>query len=175
MQEKQEQSEKKPASGPEPQENQDFRHLVRIMNTDLKGEKQIGTALRGIKGINFMFANMLCALAAVDKTKKAGNLSEEEVKKIEKVMEDTSGSRIPVWMLNRRKDYESGKDKHILTGDLDFTQDNDIKRMKMIKCYKGMRHARGLTVRGQKTKANFRRNKGKVAGVKRKSGKSGRI
>ena len=48
-------------------------------------------------------------------------------------------------------------------GDLDFTVDNDLKRMKMIKCYRGMRHAFGLPVRGQRTKSNFRKNKGKAS------------
>jgi len=78
-------------------------------------------------------------------------------------------------MLNRRKDYEDGTDKHIILGDLKFTKDNDIKRMKKIKSNKGYRHAWGLPVRGQRTKSNFRKNKGKVTGVKKKSGKSGRV
>jgi small subunit ribosomal protein S13 len=78
-------------------------------------------------------------------------------------------------MLNRRKDYETGEDIHLLSSDLAFTQDNDIKMMKKMKSYKGMRHARGLTVRGQKTRANFRRNKGKVAGVQKKKAKTGKV
>ena len=57
----------------------------------------------------------------------------------------------------------------MLSGDLDYTKDMDIKRMKMIKVYKGMRYAFGLPVRGQRTKSNFRKNKGKVQGVKRRA------
>jgi small subunit ribosomal protein S13 len=73
----------------------------------------------------------------------------------------------PRWMLNRRNDYETGDDRHLLTGDIGFVRDNDIKRLKMIKSRRGMRHMFGLPVRGQRTKSNFRKNKGKVLGVKR--------
>jgi len=78
-------------------------------------------------------------------------------------------------MLNRRKDYETGEDKHLLSSDLAFTKDNDIKMLKKIKSYKGMRHAFGLPVRGQRTRSNFRRNKGKVTGVQKKKIKSGKV
>ncbi len=77
-------------------------------------------------------------------------------------------------MLNRRKDVETGEDKHIVTTDINFVNDNDIKVMKMIRCYKGIRHSMGLPVRGQKTRSNFRKNKGKVMGVKR-SKKTGKV
>ena len=50
---------------------------------------------------------------------------------------------------------------------LKMAKENDVKRMKTIRCYKGVRHAFNLPVRGQRTKSNFRRNKGKVMGVKR--------
>ena len=51
----------------------------------------------------------------------------------------------------------------------------NVRRMRKIKSYKGVRHSSGLHVRGQRTKSNFRKSKGKVMGVKRKSGaKSGR-
>ena len=72
-------------------------------------------------------------------------------------------------MLNRRNDPEDGSDKHLLSSDLKFTVENDIKMMKKIKCYKGVRHSLGQPVRGQRTKSNFRRNKGKVMGVVRKA------
>ena len=59
------------------------------------------------------------------------------------------------------------------TSDLRFIQDNDIKMMKKIKSYKGIRHMFRLPVRGQCTRSNFRKNKGKGMGVKRK-GKKGK-
>lgn len=154
---------------------QEFRHILRVSNTDLDGNKKIAFALKKIKGVGFQFANMVCTLAGVAKNKKTGELSDEEVKKLDTVIQDPVKAGASEWMLNRRKSYEDNSDKHILMGDLDFTVDNDLKRMKMIKCYRGMRHAFGLPVRGQRTKSNFRKNKGKVTGVKRKAGaKSGR-
>ena len=81
---------------------------------------------------------------------------------------------VPLWLLNRRKDPETNEDKHIITDDMRFIQENDVKILKKIKSYKGVRHMHGLPTRGQRTKSNFRRNKGNVIGVKRKKGKSGR-
>ena len=52
---------------------------------------------------------------------------------------------------------------------VDFFEENDVKMMKKIKSYKGIRHSLGQPVRGQRTKSNFRRNKGKVMGVQKKS------
>ena len=151
----------------------EFKHLVRIANTDLKGEKQLATALRGIKGVGFQFANAVCFLAKVEKTKKVGDLTDAEIEKITGIINNPKD--MPVWMLNRRKDYEDGTDKHLILGDLTFTKDNDVKRLKKIKANVGLRHHWGLPVRGQRTKSNFRKNKGKVTGVKKKKGKSGRV
>lgn len=146
---------------------EEFKHLVRIANTDLKGDKQILLGLTKIRGLGFMFANSVCIIAGVEKAFKIGNLSDEQIKRLDEVIKNPLKYNIPKWMLNRRKDYETNEDKHIITGDIKFIQDNDIKRLKKIKCYRGMRHAFGLPVRGQRTKSNFRRNKGKVTGVKK--------
>ena len=157
------------------EEKKDFKHLVRIANTDLDGNKIIGYALRNIKGIGFQFASMVCSLAGINKVKKVGNLSDDEIKKLDEIITDPGKAGAPIWMFNRRKDYEDNSDKHLLSVDLTFTKDNDLKRLKKIKCYRGMRHAFGLPVRGQRTKSNFRKSKGKVTGVKRKTGiKSGK-
>ena len=157
----------------EPKE--EFRHLVRIANTDLHGEKPLAYALRNIKGVNFQFANAVCILAKIDKMKQTGDLSDEEIERIDNVIKSPLESGIPSWLVNRRRDYEDDQDKHLVTTDLIFTKDNDVKRMRKIKSYKGVRHSLGLPVRGQRTKSNFRKSKGKVMGVKRKAGaKSGR-
>lgn len=158
------------------EQNPEFRHLVRVANTDLDGNKAILQALRKIKGISFMFANALCHAAGVDARQKAGYVKEDHIKKLEAVLENPSKFSIPSWFFNRRKDYDSGADKHVLGGDLKFNTENDIKQMKKIRCYRGMRHAYGLPVRGQRTKSNFRKNKGNVLGVKkRSSSKAGRV
>ncbi|NQV08765.1 30S ribosomal protein S13 [Candidatus Woesearchaeota archaeon] len=155
-------------------EQKDFKYIVRVVNTDLDGNKPIEIAMRKIKGVNFMFANIICYFAGVDNNKKTGYLLDGEIKKLDDVLKNPLKYNIPSWMLNRRKDYEEGTDKHILTSDIKFVQENDLKRLKKIKSYRGMRHAYGLPTRGQRTKSNFRKNKGKVTGVKRKKGKSGK-
>jgi len=158
------------------EEKKDFKHLVRIANTDIDGNKSLYNGLTKIKGVGFMFANAVVTVANIKKKQKVGYLTEEEIKKIDSVIKNPLKANIPFWAFNRKKDFETGKDTHIVGADLDFIKDNDIKRMKMIKSYRGMRHAYGLPVRGQKTKSNFRKNKGRVTGVKRKKGgKSGRV
>ena len=145
-------------------EDKNFKYLVRIINTDLDGSKQIASALRKVKGISYSVANAICVLSGIDKQRKTGYLSDEEVKRLENNLRN-SVSVLPSWMLNRRKDVEEGVDKHIFTTDLDYAIENDIKLMKKIRSYKGIRHGMGAPVRGQRTRSNFRRNKGKVLGV----------
>ena len=157
-------------------EGKDFRHLVRILNTDLKGQKQILYALPYIKGIGLMLANAICRKANVDIHKRAGYLTDAEVKAIEEVITNPTRAGIPKWMFDRRKDYDTGADLHIISATLEFTQEMDIKRMKKTKSYKGLRHQWGQPVRGQRTKSNFRKNKGKVSlGVVKKKIKSGKV
>ena len=159
------------------EENKDFKHIVRIANADLNGAKPIANSLRQIKGVGFMFSNLICHLAKIDRRKRTGDLSEEEVKRITDLINDPLKMGAPRWMLNRRRDAESGIDKHVVMSDLIFIQDNDIKMMKKIRSYRGVRHILGQPVRGQKTKSNFRKNKGKVhLGVKKREGvKAGRV
>lgn len=144
----------------------DQRHIVRIANTDLKGTKHILFALADIKGVGVMFANAVCAISGTDKQRKVGTLTDEEVRRLDEIIKNPLKFGLPEWMLDRRKDPETGKDLHLVTNDLVFAQENDVKMMKKIKSYKGMRHMAGLPVRGQKVRSNFRKNKGNVMGVK---------
>ncbi|HYD03831.1 MAG TPA: 30S ribosomal protein S13 [Alphaproteobacteria bacterium] len=141
----------------------DFRHIVRVVNTDLKGEKKVRMALQKIKGLSHMFSNFVCHSAKVDPLKITGKLNQDEVSRLEDVIRNPAKYNCPSWMMNRRKDSETGNDIHIITTDLDLTIDNDIKKMKKIRSYKGVRHMLGQPVRGQRTKSNFRKNKGKVS------------
>ncbi len=177
--------EQKPQASPKPiaakvskpdQKPQDsFRHIVRIAQVDLSGDKPIKIALKKIKGVGFNLASAVCNLAGIKQGKKTGELTDAEIKKLDAILTKPQENGIPAWMFNRRKDYETGEDKHLLIGVLDFVRDNTIKRLRKIKCYKGTRHSKGLPARGQRTKANFRRSKGKVVGVAKKKGvKSGR-
>ncbi len=145
-----------------------FKHIIRVANVDLPGNKQLKVALKNIKGVGFNLAKVFCNLTGVDAEKKAGYLSEKEVELLSKAILNPAGAGVPEWMLNRRKDYLSGEDKHLLEGTLGFTKSNDVKRLMKIKCLRGMRHQKRLPVRGQRTKSNFRRSKGKVVGVKKK-------
>ncbi|MBN1645600.1 30S ribosomal protein S13 [Candidatus Woesearchaeota archaeon] len=153
----------------------EYRHIVRVASTDLVGEKPIFQALRKIKGVSFSLSKAILIQSGIDPTKRAGDLEQKEVEILDKIIADPLGNDIPVWMFNRQKDPETGEDHHIVGADRKFTIENDIKAMKKAKTYKGMRHQWGLPVRGQRTKSNFRRNKGKGLGVKKKSGKSGRV
>lgn len=145
-----------------------FRHIVRVANVDIPGEKSIRLALTKIKGVGINFADALCAVTKIDKRTQAGKLNDKQIEDLNNVLKDPTKSNIPVWFFNRKKDYETGEDKHIHTGTLDFVKDNDLKRLKKIKSLRGVRHQRRLPVRGQRTRSNFRHNKGKVVGVKKK-------
>ena len=145
-----------------------FNHLVRIANTDLDGNKQVAMALIKVKGVGFMFANALCKLAHINNQEKMGYLAQNKIELLDDILKNPIKYECPSWLFNRRKDYETGEDKHLLKGDLDFQKSNDIKRLRMIRSYRGSRHAAGLPTRGQKTRSNFRKNKGKVTGVQRK-------
>lgn len=157
-------------------EDKNFRHIVRIVNTDLDGSKPIKHSLKKIKGVGFMLANIICDRAGIEKTKQTGTLNNDEISKLNEVIQNPSKHDIPAWMLNRRKDYETNVDMHLIGTDLRISKENDVKRLMKVKSYRGMRHAWKLPVRGQRTRSNFRPNKGKVMGVKRKKGaKSGRV
>lgn len=145
-----------------------FKHIVRIVNVDLPGNKSIHWALTDIKGIGINFADAVCSLAQIPKEIKAGNLSEGQVRQLNEVITNPLKNGIPTWMINRRRDAETGEDKHLITGTLTYVQDNDVKMMKKMRSYKGIRHIQNQPVRGQRTRSNFRRNKGKVVGVVKK-------
>lgn len=154
----------------EQKENQksSIKHIVRVKNTDLKGDKKINIALQSIKGISFMMANAICQAANIDQTKKAGELSDDEIKNIEAVIENPVKYNIPKFLFNRKIDPETGESKHLFGTDVKYVMEQDIRLMKKIKSYKGVRHTLGLPVRGQRTKSNFRKNKGKPIAMKKR-------
>ncbi|PIN70093.1 30S ribosomal protein S13 [Candidatus Woesearchaeota archaeon CG11_big_fil_rev_8_21_14_0_20_43_8] len=157
------------------EEDKNYRHIVRIVNTDLNGAKSIYNALRKIKGVGFMYSNAVLSVAGIPKAKKCGTLSDAEAKQLDEIIRNPAQFDLPTWLFNRKRDYETNEDMHVLTTDLDFAKGNDIKRIRKIKCYRGVRHSAGLPVRGQRTRSNFRRNKGKKGGSlgvqKKKPGK----
>ena len=148
----------------------ELKYLVRVADTDLNGKMPIVYALSRIKGVGVVFANAVCRAVNVDGGKRIGALSDDDVKKLDHAVRNPQDAGLPRWLLNRRFDPETGQDKHLLTSDLQFSIENDIKFMKRTKTYKGVRHMLGQPVRGQRTRSNFRVNKGKVMGVRVASG-----
>ncbi len=144
-----------------------MQDLIRIANSDLDGSRSIYLGMTKIKGISFMLSNAICQVLEIKKDQKASELEDATIKRIEDAVQNPQKFGIPNWMFNRRKDPETGVDTHISLTDVRFIVDNDLKTIKKIKSYKGLRHQWGLPVRGQRTKSNFRKNKGKATGVKR--------
>ena len=144
------------------------KQLIRILNTDISASKDIYHGLQKIKGISYSFSNALCINLNLDKSKKIGDLSKDEIKKIETYVKNP---KIQPWLLNSQKDYETGNDIHISTTDLKFRIDNIKKRLMKIKSYRGLRLSVGLPVRGQRTKGHFRKGKTIVTGKKPKGRK----
>jgi len=144
----------------------EFKHIVRLAGRDLDGTRRVAYALTQIKGINLRLADAIVKKAEISPDKRLGNLSESEIRRIEDTILNLSSSGLPNWLLNRRKDLETGKDIHLITSDLDLKVKEDIEREKAIKSWRGYRHSYGLKVRGQRTRTTGR--KGKTVGVKKR-------
>lgn len=170
-QEKEGQKEKKVAK-PVPQKivkpaEKELRAVVRVSGTDLDGEKPLLRALAGVKGISHSMSKAICNVSGFDPKMKLGSLNEKDMEKLEEVIKDPIKFGIPVWMVNRRKDIDTGKDLHLSGADLDVARRFDIQKMVNLKTWKGFRHMLGQPVRGQRTRSSFRG--GRVVGVVRKS------
>ncbi len=139
--------------------------MIRILSEDIEGGMTVYAGLTKIKGVSWGLANAVCKVLKIDKNRKAGSLTDMEIKKISDFIKNP---QLPSFILNRRFDFETGKDKHLIGTDLELQKEFDIKRLKKIKSYKGIRHGAGLPVRGQRTKSHFRKNKAKGAGIKKK-------
>lgn len=149
-------------------QKQEEERMVRILATDIEGKMTIYSGLAKIKGVSWALSNALCGILELDKKRRIGSLNEKEVEEIEKV---AKSDKIPKFLLNRQKDLESGEDKHLTGSNLELRKEFDIKRLKKIKSYKGLRHSSNLPMRGQRTKSNFRKNRRKGAGIKKKNKK----
>ena len=161
--EKPKKAEEKPKKSADAEE---LKHIVRILNTDLAGKKQVQMALTGIKGVGRRCARIFTDRAGVDPRATLGMLPDAEIDKLKKVVEEEATGILPVWMVNRRGDMETGVDKHIMGMDLSMTLREDLDLMKKMRSYKGIRHERGLRVRGQRTRSTGRT--GAIVGVSRK-------
>ncbi|NIA03754.1 MAG: 30S ribosomal protein S13 [Nitrospiraceae bacterium] len=138
--------------------NENFRQIVRIVNNDLKGNLHLWIGLSKVKGISFNLAKTICRVADIDEDKKIGYLTNDEVNKINDTVTNLA-KLVPPWLLNLRKDAETGEDYHLVNTDLIFKHDQILRKYKKLKNYRGIRHAYHLPVRGQRTKSNFRPSK----------------
>ena len=112
--------------------------MARISGVDIPNNKRTEIALTYIFGVGRKSATDICKKATVDPAKKAGDLTDEEIGKL-------------------RRAIESG---YQVEGDLRAQVGMNIKRLVDIQCYRGLRHRKGLPVRGQRTKTNARTRKG---------------
>lgn len=151
-------------------ENPDnFKYIIRVLNTNLEGRRQLMYSLTAIKGIGRRLAHFICNKARVDPKKRAGDIQEEELEEIQKIIADPKAYGVPDWFLNRNKDFREGTDMHVTSNMLDTKIREDIERMKKAKRHRGLRHLWLLKVRGQMTKSTGR--KGVTIGVVRKGKK----
>ena len=144
----------------------EFRHLVRISNTDLQGNTSVRNALARVTGIGHRVASAILRAVNVDEYKLLGTITEEERERIEEAIFDPIAAGLPEWMLNRQRDPESGENKLLIGSELLLQHKTDIDRMIRKRSWRGLRHSRGLKVRGQRSKATGR--KGGTMGVSRK-------
>jgi small subunit ribosomal protein S13 len=112
--------------------------MVRIIGVDLVDKKRIDFALTKLYGIGWSNVQMILKSAKVDSSKRTNELAEEEIGRIQKVVE-----------------------KYKVEGDLRREVQENIKRLKEIGTYRGLRHSRNLPVRGQRTRSNARTKRGK--------------
>jgi small subunit ribosomal protein S13 len=122
--------------------------MARIAGVDLPKDKRVEIALTYIYGIGKTISQQILAQTGVNPDTRVKNLTEEEVNRLREVI-----------------------DKEIkVEGDLRREIALNIKRLMEIGCYRGLRHRRGLPVRGQRTKTNARTRKGtkKTVGIRRK-------
>ena len=112
--------------------------MARIAGVDLPREKRVEIGLTYIYGIGVTSSNRILSQAGVDPNTRVKDLTDDEVKKIAEVIAETQ----------------------VVEGDLRRQIAMDIKRLTEIGCYRGIRHRKGLPVRGQRTKTNARTCKG---------------
>jgi len=148
-----------------PKEQEYEERIVRISSKDIEGGLKIYVGLTKIKGISWSMANTICKALNLDKNRKIGSLSKEEISKINDFMKNP---KMPEFLFNRKIDIAAGENKHLTGSDLELQKEFDIGRLKKIKSYRGYRHMANLPVRGQRTKSHFRKNKKKGVGIKKK-------
>uniref|UniRef100_A0A8D1KU25 Small ribosomal subunit protein uS13 n=1 Tax=Sus scrofa TaxID=9823 RepID=A0A8D1KU25_PIG len=143
-----------------------FQHILRVLNTTIDGWQKIAFATTAIKGVGWRYAHVVLRKADIDLTKRAGELTEDEVEHVMTIMQNPGQYKIPDWFLNRQKDVKNGKYSQVLANGLDNKLHEDVERLKKIRAHRGLRHFWGLRVGGQHTKTTGRH--GHTMGVSKK-------
>ena len=112
----------------------ELKGIVRIGDADIIGSKTLYYALRKVTVVSFMMANAICIASGIARDVKVGSLSDEQMKKIESLVRSPQG--VPNWLFNRRKDVETGINKHLISSGLKYQTEYDIKMMKKRKTFK---------------------------------------
>ena len=152
---------------------EEYFSIIRILQTDIPGNKKTLVGLTYIKGVSWAISNALCKIFKLDPEKKILDLDKKEIEIIEGFLKNPE--ILPEFLKNRRNDFETGEDSHLVGAELDMKKEFDIRRLKKIRSYRGLRHAFGHPTRGQRTRSHFRaKGKKKAIGVKKKKlGKKG--
>ncbi len=147
------------------------RGIVRIAGRDMKGHLPLKRALLNVRGVGHTIAKMASVIVEKElgfsPAMKVGDLSDGDIEKVDKILYSIQQHDVPRYILNRRSDFESGKDIHVIMNDLAFTATQDVDREKKLYTWRGYRHAYGQKVRGQRTRNTGR--KGMALGVMRKA------
>ena len=143
-----------------------FKHIHRILNTNIDGKRTVPFALDKIKGVGRRFGFLICKILRINPKLRAGELSETQCDAIAKLIAEPEGHGIPRWFLNRQRDYKEGKNLQMASNILETKLREDIERLFKMRTNRGLRHKWGLKVRGQHTKTTGRR--GKTVGVEKK-------
>jgi small subunit ribosomal protein S13 len=155
-----------------PEEKESFRGIVRIAGKDVKGQVRLIRSLDAVRGIGHTMAAAAARVIQKELSLKpdmrVGDLSEEQVEKIDKILYTLHEHEgVPKFLLNRRSDFLTGTDRHVIMNDLIFENTQDIEREKKMYTWIGYRHTYGQKVRGQRTRNTGRT--GMAVGVLRKA------
>lgn len=155
----------------EKNEKEEIRGIVRLSGKDIKGEIPLNRAIMKVKGVGIRLANIMSRIIysefKLPKNVVIGQLSDEEVEKLEEILTNPKKYGVPGHFLNRQKDIDSGEDVHLIGTELTFSVKQDIERGKEMNSWKGFRHLYGQKVRGQRTRSTGRT--GMTVGVLRKT------
>ena len=137
--------------------------LVRILGYDIDGGRPLYSGLTRIKGVSWSVSNAVCKKLGLNPATRVHTLDKKTIAAIEAKLRNLD---VFEYMKNRRHDFDTGNSMHIIGTDLDVRKEFDIKRLKQIKSYRGIRHMLKQPVRGQRTRSHFRTT-GLVVGVKK--------